>query len=452
MSVARGGQSRHESKEGAASQSGNRGIPISTLLVCVAVVMVFAAIIQRPQFFVDTRRAEILSSYLPSIPGFVFLLLFLLINVLGRALLKRDMFSQSDLVLIYIAAMVGATFAGNGFFRFQFGILGTMSNSVVLGDKLHWFENVSTLLIPRDESMAFDFSLGDGVVVWSKWLAPIVLWTFFALLSMFVMVCTASIFRRRWTDHERLRYPLTLPVTSLITSQCEQGVAPFWRNPLAYLGMLIPIIYIGSQVLNRYIAAVPRIALEVRMANLMNSDLMKFVAAMHPGAEWRLTFEPLLVGVGYLMPTTITLSSVFFFYLDLLGRGIFYATGVTQRGDFMPRVGFWGVSTLLYGVIALWIQRKELKAVFVSAFTGTKIEDDLNEPLSYRTAVFGALIGLILLVAFLRIFLGVTVWVGVVYTLVTIFSIIGFAKVRAASGIPVDSGLEILAPLLRANR
>jgi len=206
--------------------------------------------------------------------------------------------------------------------------------------------------------------------------------------------------------------------------------------------MLIPVIFIGSHVGHRYFPAIPAIVAEIRLANYAHSELMKFVTAMHPAAEWKLTFEPLLVGVGYLMPTTITLSSVFFFYLDLLGRAIFYSLGLPQRGDFMPRVGFWGVSTLLYGIIALWIQRKELMIVFARAFSGSKIYDDADEPMSYKVAVFGSVIGLILLVVFLRVFLGVSVWVGIVYMLVTIFSIIGFAKVRAASGIPVDSGLE----------
>ena len=62
-----------------------------------------------------------------------------------------------------------------------------------------------------------------------SWLTPILVWSAFIFVLLFVMVCINSILRRQWTEGEKLSYPI-------IQLPSELTKPGFFNNRLLWLG------------------------------------------------------------------------------------------------------------------------------------------------------------------------------------------------------------------------
>ncbi|MGC9319761.1 MAG: DUF6785 family protein, partial [Armatimonadota bacterium] len=49
-----------------------------------------------------------------------------------------------------------------------------------------------------------------GAVPWSQWVIPLAYWTMFLTILYVTGLCLVSLFRKQWSEHERLRFPLLL--------------------------------------------------------------------------------------------------------------------------------------------------------------------------------------------------------------------------------------------------
>ncbi len=100
-------------------------------------------------------------------------------------------------------------------------------------------------------------------------------------------------------------------------------------------------------------------------------------------------------------------------------------------------------------LIALWVGRRHFWRAVQSIADRAKDEGrGGNEPLSYRTALLGLLVGLVLLLVFCSQ-LGMSPWVAGVFLALYLMTDIGITRVRAEVGSPVHdlhfAGPEILA-------
>ncbi|HIE26693.1 TPA: hypothetical protein EYP66_05365 [Candidatus Poribacteria bacterium] len=70
------------------------------------------------------------------------------------------------------------------------------------------------------------------------WLSPILAWSSFTFVMVFVMLCLSVVLRRQWTESERLTYPtIRLP---LEMTNPESG---FFRNRLMWMGFAMADIW-----------------------------------------------------------------------------------------------------------------------------------------------------------------------------------------------------------------
>jgi len=84
------------------------------------------------------------------------------------------------------------------------------------------------------------------------------------------------------------------------------------------------------------------------------------------------------------------------------------------------------------GLIALWTSRRQLISVLKRAFGNLEI-DDRNEPMRYRNAILGLLIGLTVLVLFCMK-MGITLWAAILFLVFYLLVGIAITRMRAELG------------------
>ncbi|HSB75000.1 MAG TPA: DUF6785 family protein, partial [Terriglobales bacterium] len=127
--------------------------------------------------------------------------------------------------------------------------------------------------------------------------------------------------------------------------------------------------------------------------------------------------------------------SVWFFFLatrlELVAAAAF---GHTDYNGF-PYVRQQGVGAALgFGLFVLWLARGQLGLAFRAAFQGASADDD-GEPMPYRAAMLGLLLGCAGLIAFV-VAAGMSLTTALFYFAILLLMVIVVARLRAEVGLP----------------
>jgi hypothetical protein len=146
-------------------------------------------------------------------------------------------------------------------------------------------------------------------------------------------------------------------------------------------------------------------------------------------------FYPFAVGLTFLLPTQLAFSAWFFFLMTRLELVTAAAVGFQPSGDAFPYVQQQSSGAYLgFAAITLYAARKHLALAFRKAVTGEG-EPDANEPLSYRAAFLGVLIGSLGVFAFM-VGMGVRPWVAGGYLFLLGGLVLCVSRLRAELGLP----------------
>ncbi len=221
----------------------------------------------------------------------------------------------------------------------------------------------------------------------AAWAVPAFWWATFVGAVMWVCLCLNSIVRRRWSDEERLPFPLTLLPVEMVEERSGLMRNKLWWTAIAFSA--------GVGIWNT-LASIVRSLPEVPLG----FDYSAYVVNRHP---WELipyqavTWDPWFLGICYLMPLDLAFSLFFFDILWLseflifgqLGwclsawNGFPYAQDQTAGGFIALVVSF------------LWLDRRYFREVLAKALgLKSRLGDDRGEAFGYRTAVFGVLAGI----------------------------------------------------------
>jgi hypothetical protein len=361
----------------------------------------------------------------------VLLLLLICLNVLLRRTRPRWAFSQGEMLTVYILLNVASGLAA---FDLMQALPPAMSypfrfNTPEKGWDTLFLNRIPGWLTVRDRDVFRGYWDGSSrffaLHILAAWAVPVLMWTLFLTTLMFVMLCLVVLLRRQWTEHEKLSYPLTqLPLD--ITSE---GTA-FFRNRLLWLGMGISAGIDLLQGLHVFFPAIP--GLPIKETNL---------AAYLPSRPWNaigwcpLTFYPIGIGLGLLLPLDMLFSSWFFFWFWKA-----QAVGAAALGwDQSPRFPYVNEQSLgaYLGIclFALWTGRRPLTAALGRLFRRRGPEDDRGEPLSYRAAGVGAIAGLAVLFLFIRA-MGMSWWLIPLFFGVYLALAVSITRIRAELGAP----------------
>ncbi len=374
----------------------------------------------------------------PSPAGMAGIFLLLLINLIFAKLGKRFNFNQAELVTIYAMVMIGGLMMNRGLVAYQivnimaiplFAISNSPSFYNPILDRIHDITTPKSM-----ETVSGFWRGGADSVPWDEWVGPIIFWVVVFSVFYFMMMCVATLFRRRWTDYEHLSYPLVTPIINMTKiEKSDAGLPSFWSNRLMLIGAIWPVVASIMNTINLHVPSVPAFPIGYPIYTI----LATLSEPWNELGAWPFTWiavQPLQVGVGYLLSTQITLSMWFFYVLQRLSIVFMNMAGFPtynglqldqQRGAYIA-IAF----------TCLWLARHEIKSIVKKAFyqdRGDEV-DDSNEPLSFPMAFWGLIGGLIIVVFALQYFIGMSIWVSLMTIIICYSIIIGFARIRAEAG------------------
>ncbi|MBD3183450.1 hypothetical protein GF312_14220 [Candidatus Poribacteria bacterium] len=365
---------------------------------------------------------------------FLFFVLVALINAFIGKLSLRASLTSSELKTVYTMMTVACAIPTMGLTAQILPIL-TAPFYYALPEN-SWAEvlhpHIKPWLVPQGKRQIKYFYEGspawDSGVPWGIWIKPLLIWSILLLSLYFVMICITVILRKQWMDRERLVYPLAQLPLEMVKDEGNSPVKPFFKNGVMWIGFGIPFILSSMKGLHHYFPSVPSMEL-VQSVPIFRRSL---------GLHFRLSFP--MLGFFYLVHLDTAFSLWFFNLLSLMVRGIMNTFGVSMReslgiyGTPSPVFAHQGMGAMITLVLAgLWIGRSHLKDVLKKAFTRNADVDDSGEMLSYRTAVFGTIIGLIIMTIWLNMS-GMPLSVTLLFLFGAMLLFIGLTRVVAESG------------------
>ena len=152
---------------------------------------------------------------------------------------------------------------------------------------------------------------------------------------------------------------------------------------------------------------------------------------------------PFAMGMAFFLPLDLSFSVWFLFLFQKFLKVALSAWGVKSSyfyiGSYAELLPFHSQQTsggyFALGVLAIWKSRRHLLQVGRILFGKKAGEADASEPMRYRTATLGAILGIAFLVVFL-LRAGMPLWVAAFFLLFFLVMSIGIAMMRAQLGPP----------------
>ena len=356
------------------------------ILLCLwnAYWLAYAAELIRPQFLLN-----FVSLFFNAIFSLSFVIF---INIFLRQLAPEKAFTAQEMLVIYIMVVMVSTFGGHTMMTF---LVGTLAHPFRFATSENEWANlfwhfIPDWFVPTDEVLDGYFT-GDSTLYQTKhlfgWVLPIVTWTGFITILWFIMICFNVIIRAKWTEQEKLAYPIVqLPI------QMVMGQKKFYQNGIMWLGFAIAGTLELLAGLNYLFPQIPAVHLN------HYSITHWFSEKPWNAVGWiSLSAYPFIIGLTFFVPLDISMSAWFFYLFGKTERVV--RTGLMGTGElYMAERA--GGAWLAVGIVSLWNARKHLTIVWQKFIDHRTQIDDSDEPLSYRMSVWGLIIGLLSLTMF----------------------------------------------------
>jgi len=411
-----------------------RGATLRAIVLGIVLIPPNALWLQSMELIWDSGQPTMLSLFFNAV---FTVLAVAAVNLALRRLLPRWALSSGELVVVYAMVSLGSAIAGHDFLQ----ILALMIPACryFATPENHWEDlfagQLSSPLLMSDASAVRDFWEGKAQLYsWhavQPWLAPVGLWAGFAIALLTVMLCINVLVWRRWSEQERLTYPLT-EIPFQVTKPGFQMLGPalmgsgfFWLgfavaasldllNGLAHLYPALPSIKLTAHDLRPYLQAYPWRAMGYTTVSAY----------------------PFAIGLGYLMPQDFLFSCWFFYWFwkaeliggYLLGRH-YAAFPYVKEQTFGAYAGI--------ALFACWTGRKYLVQLLADVFGGRRPPDEERQAAPYRVTLIVLTIGIALLLLFSTQLLGVTLPAAVYYLGAYLVMSLAISRMRAEFGLPV---------------
>lgn len=413
------------------------GRPTRKAIITGLVGIVLLALIGVPAIVRELPGTMLLHPWAPYMSALAMLFFMTIVNQVIKLAKKESQFffDSQDMVVVYVMMSVAVFALGLPFVANIVVCIASLGEMSFINIKLApTYESIGSLIHLKDFDALGDFWYGGSGVPWRLWIGPIIVWTSVNLVILFIIICLVSIVRKRWVEHERLTFPVNLVILPILeATEPHQEEVPFWKNKLLYLGFIWPVLFSGLSVINRYYPGVPVIPHTIDFGRFFPESLPWRLLWSDSKPPFSISYFPWHVGAAYLIPLEISFSIWFFYLFTHIQKFILYYAGLYAY-QTLP---MWEVQRTFamagFGLYCLWLQRHELGRIIRQAITQNEL-DDSGEPLTYRTAVFGGLLALIVLVLFTVIFLRVSLLLTLGYFALLFGITLGYARMRAEAG------------------
>ncbi|MEN6645445.1 MAG: DUF6785 family protein [Armatimonadia bacterium] len=287
-------------------------------------------------------------------------------------------------------------------------------------------------MTPSDSQVITNFYEGSpsGAFPWHAWAVPLAMWSGLFMLIGLSLLCMVSLFRRPWSEHERLTFPLAELPLHLAPDPAAKDQTSLLRQPLFWIGVGIAAIYNGSNIAHAFSPQTPAIGQTYELNKLLTERPWTALRPM------TMTFRPEIIGLGYLVPVDVLLS-IWSFFLLFRFENFFATLGGYQIGNF-PFERAQGMGSYV-GLIffLLYVGRKHLKQVALSALGGARPEWDKEELIPSRWAFWGLMVGMGGFVAFC-VSAGMSLGLALAYVILSFGVALVYIRVRAQTGLPIN--------------
>ncbi len=403
------------------------------LLLGLVMVWVSGYWINQSEIF---SKACSMSGAVPTIPSLAALLLLLCLNPLLRGLRRVRELSTAEIVVVYVFLTLSTMMFGIGGVRH---LLAAISEQHYLSTAAEPIATLApfipTWLSPESSTLHRWMWEGSpsGAVPWQVWWVPIAAWTGFFLLLGGTVLCLLLLLAERWLDHERLTFPLArLPLEIL----GEGTLGSLFRNPLTWIGIGIATLLNGFHMVRGVFFGGPSYGGPIFWINQLNLNYPWLVLDHEPPILFAV--QPGLIGLGYLVSNEVALSVILFtIFSKAVGLGL---ASVGLRDASMPyakQQAFGGY--LVLAATMLWMGRGAILQGWNRLVRGHGGADTADEEIhrpNLGWALLGAMIGFAGVVLFL-VSAGMATWLAIVSMTVIVLSSVGYARVRAETGMPL---------------
>jgi hypothetical protein len=395
----------------------------------------------------------------------IFILFFLtLINFGMQRLSATFALSPAELLLIYAMLSVASGICGLDMMQVLITFVGGVKWLATPENewKELFFRYIPDWLVVSDPVTLQGFHEGESTFYIkthiTHWLTPVLVWSGFISVLAFVMLCLTVIVRKQWIETEKLSYPIIqLPLHLTLNPPS------FFRSKAMWIGFAIAG---GMDFINGLHFLYPVIpGFGGRLYDLSPF----FTDPPWNAISWTpIPIFPYAVGLAFFMPLDLSFSCWFFYLFWKAERIMGSMLGLHHLPKF-PYIeeqtsgAYIGLCTL-----AIWVTRRHLRQVLGTLFRGTRALEyrsstsaseyksgtaaiqNTDEPIRYRTAVLGLLIGFSLLIAF-SLKAGMTFWGAIVFFALYFILAVGITRMRAELGSPVHDLHRAGAHLMMVN-
>ena len=258
----------------------------------------------------------------------------------------------------------------------------------------------------------------------NAWLIPVLIWSVFICLLMFVMICINTIFRQHWMNQERLGFPITQ-----LPNEIANPDSGFFKNKLFLISCAVVGIINIINGLHFLLPQVPYLRVTPYDLGVFFTDKPWDAMGYMP-----FTLRPFLIGLIFLIPLDISFSCWVFFFLWKAQLVVGSALGYQQRPEFPEQSA--GAYIALC-VIAVWMARRHILGIFKALVQASSDHTRIiTEPLPYKTAVLGSIVGFLLMV-FFCCWAGMSFWIAGLFFALYLMTAIAVTRVRAEVGSPI---------------
>ena len=362
----------------------------------------------------------------------VWTLLFLAgVNVLVGRWRPTARLRRHELLLIYSMVALASAVAGHDQVEVLVPVIGYAAHHASPGNQ--WEKSLLPLLPAHltvtDRDAAAGYWNGRSTLYTVRhlaaWAGPILWWLAFFVVMAAVMVALCTLFHQRWSEHERLPYPLlAIPVEIVDSGSGLLRSRVFWGGFLAAGGIDL------LNGLHLFLPGIP--SLHVTAQDLLPS---RPTALLQAFGYMPVAFYPWAIGLGLLLPVDFLLSCWVFFWIWKAQRVVGAMAGLSQipRFPYVQEQAFGAYIAI--GLCAVWLARGHLRHVLALAAGAGKAPDGNGEGRRYRWALATLGLGFPLLVAF-AVGGGMSLPAAVAYFAIFLCLSLSFARVRGEMGVP----------------
>ena len=353
------------------------------------------------------------------------LAVLLLLNWVLRRFAPRAALESGELLVVYVMATMVSTISGHAMMAI---LTGALAHPFWFATPENQYAQLFHRFIPdwamvRDPEILRGYFEGESSIFEADhlraWAVPVLAWSAFIAALYGSLLGLSLLFRRQWSEREKLSYPLThLPL------QMALGGRSFWRSKALWAGIALAGTIRAVNGLHDVFPFFPGFPASIRIDGLFSERPWNAIGYTS------LSFNTAIVGLAYFMPLDLAFSCWFFFWLTRAERVLASAAGWQNLHLNERAAGAWvGIAA-----IALWSARRHLLEACRRAL-GWGAPREEGEPWSYRGALALTLV-CAAAVFFFCLAAGMSFWVLAVWYGLFLAFALALGHVRAGLGPP----------------